>query len=183
MAGNLSSLALATSFSSWAAPSSRLYSEWTWRWTNSACCTAGRLLELDRGGGLVGHVVEDGVDGYELGQRIRDLLHDGRRELGEVRRHAVARVHRPQHDRLAAGGAAERDHPHRELPDRVVKRVLAHDAGHGVVGLPQQRDALPRQATRPDRQPGDALSLAAMGHDGHPIDAPVLVGDPPRERA
>src|SRR3990170_940147 len=36
IAGNSSALAFSTSFSSWAAPSSRLYSEWTWRWTKSA---------------------------------------------------------------------------------------------------------------------------------------------------
>src|SRR5438309_7398705 len=36
-AGNLSSRARATSLSSCAAPSSRLYSEWTCRWTKSAC--------------------------------------------------------------------------------------------------------------------------------------------------
>src|SRR5438477_211242 len=67
MAGNLRSLAFLTSFSSWAAPSSRLYSECTCRWTNSACCTTGRLLELDGGGGLVRDVVEHGVD--ETGDR------------------------------------------------------------------------------------------------------------------
>src|SRR2546428_8555866 len=69
MAGNLSALALATSFSSWAAPSRRLYSEWTCRWTNSACCTRARLLELDGGRRLVGHVVEHGVHALETAQR------------------------------------------------------------------------------------------------------------------
>src|SRR5438477_5018117 len=132
MAGNFSSLALATSFSSWAAPSRRLYSEWTWRWTKSACCTEVGLLELDGGRRLVGDVVEDRVHRRQAAERGRQLVHHGRRERGEVRRHAVARVDGPQHDRLAAGGAAERQHGHRELPDRVVETVLAHDAGDEV---------------------------------------------------
>src|SRR6185503_7899799 len=100
MAGNFSSLALATSFSSWAAPSRRLYSEWTCRWTNSACCTRGWLLELDGGRGLVGDVVEHGVHAIQASQRRRQLLEDGRRQAREVRRHTVARVHRAQHERL-----------------------------------------------------------------------------------
>src|SRR2546427_8707225 len=40
MAGKRRSFARWTSFSICAAPSSRLYSEWTWRWTNSLCCIA-----------------------------------------------------------------------------------------------------------------------------------------------
>src|SRR5438105_5805513 len=106
MAGNLRSLAFLTSFSSWAAPSSRLYSECTCRWTNSACCTTARLLELDGGRRLVGDVVEDGVDPVELAQRACQLRHHRRGQPGPVRGHAVARVHRPQHDRLAARGPA-----------------------------------------------------------------------------
>src|SRR5215470_16078697 len=93
MAGNFCSLALATSFSSWAAPSSRMYSEWTWRWTNSLCCIrradlrsfhcsprdaraygssgAARLarrvlLPLDRAGRLRGHIEDDPVDPLHL---------------------------------------------------------------------------------------------------------------------
>src|SRR3954468_24705131 len=100
MAGNFSSLALATSFSSWAAPLRRLYSEWTCRWTNSACCTRGGLLELDGGGRLVGDVVEHGVHALEPAQHGCQLFEDSRRQPREVRGHAVARVHRPQHDRL-----------------------------------------------------------------------------------
>src|SRR6187549_2015125 len=93
MAGNLSSLALATSFSSWAAPSRRLYSEWTCRWTNSACCTRGSLLELDGGRRLVGDVVEHGVHAGQPAERGGQLLEDRRRQPREVRGHAVARVH------------------------------------------------------------------------------------------
>src|ERR1041385_5389613 len=126
MAGNFSSLALATSFSSWAAPSSRLYSEWTCRWTNSACCT-GDLLELDGGRGLVGDVVEDRVDPRQPPEGARQLLDDGRRQPREIGGHAVARVHRPQHDRLAGGTGAQRNHAHRELPDGVVEAMLAHE--------------------------------------------------------
>src|SRR5260370_29029216 len=100
MAGNLRSLAFLTSFSSWAAPSSRLYSECTWRWTNSACCTTGRLLELDGGGGLVRDVVEHGVDARQTAGRPRQLGHHGRRQPGEIRRHTVARVHPPEHHPL-----------------------------------------------------------------------------------
>src|SRR2546426_3912238 len=110
MAGKRRSFARWTSFSICAAPSRRLYSEWTWRWTNSACCTTGSLLELDGGGGLVRDVVEHGVDPVELAERARQLRHHGRRQAREIRGHAVARVHRTQHDRLAAGGRAERQH-------------------------------------------------------------------------
>src|SRR2546428_265619 len=86
MAGKRRSFARWTSFSSWAAPSRRLYSEWTWRWTNSACCTTGSLLELDGGGGLVRDVVERGGDPGELAERPRQLRHHGRRPAARIRR-------------------------------------------------------------------------------------------------
>src|SRR2546421_3692378 len=121
MAGNLRSLAFLTSFSSWAAPSSRLYSECTCRWTNSACCTTGRLLELDGGGGLVRDVVEHGVDTRQPPQRPRQLRHHGHPPPCKIRRHSVARVHPPGHHRPSPGRAPQRQHCHPPLPGRVVK--------------------------------------------------------------
>src|SRR2546425_8631453 len=129
MAGNLSALALATSFSSWAAPSRRLYSEWTCRWTNSACCTRARLLELDGGRRLVGHVVEHGVHALETAQRGGQVIEGGRSEAGEVGGHAVPRVYWPPHDRFPAQGGAQRQQRHPGLPDGVVEPALAHEAG------------------------------------------------------
>src|SRR5260370_42170454 len=113
MAGNLRSLAFLTSFSSWAAPSSRLYSECTCRWTNSACCTTGRLLELDGGGGLVRDVVKHGVDARQATERPRQLCPPGRRQPCENRRPAVARGHPPGHHRPAPGavGPPPQGHP------------------------------------------------------------------------
>ena len=66
----------------------------------------GRLLELDRGRGLVGDVVEHGVDtaGSAASAAAISSTTVGR-QPGEVRGHAVPGVHRPQHDRLAAGAA------------------------------------------------------------------------------
>src|SRR3989442_15932291 len=91
MAGNLRSLAFLTSFSSWAAPSRRLYSEWTCRWTNSACCTAGRLLELDGGGGLFRDGVEHRVDAPEGSPPPRHPRHPPPRPPGEIRGRARPR--------------------------------------------------------------------------------------------
>src|SRR2546430_9149509 len=100
MAGNLRSLAFLTSFSSWAAPSRRLYSECTCRWTNSACCTTGRLLELDGGGGLVRDVVEHGVDTRPPAEPPRQLRHHRHPPPCKIRPPAVARGHPPEHHRL-----------------------------------------------------------------------------------
>src|SRR5687767_6277016 len=113
MAGNLRSLAFLTSFSSCAAPSRRLYSEWTWRWTNSACCT--RLLELDGRRRLVGHVVDNGVDAIQRRQGLRDVPDHGLRKARVFGGHPVPRAHGPEHDCLTPGLGAERQHPHREL--------------------------------------------------------------------
>src|SRR5258708_38928596 len=99
MAGNLSSLAFLTSFSSWAAPSSRLYSECTCRWTNSACCTTGRLLELDGGGGLRRGGVEYGVEGPQATQPPRPPFDHGRRHPCGIRRDRRRRVSPPEHAR------------------------------------------------------------------------------------
>src|SRR3989442_13208692 len=129
MAGNLSALALATSFSSWAAPSRRLYSEWTCRWTNSACCTRARLLELDGGRRLVGHVVEHGVHALETAQRGGQVIEGGRSEAGEVGPHAGPPGHRPQHDRFPPRGGAQRQPRPPEPPDGGVEPLLAHHAG------------------------------------------------------
>src|SRR5918996_5494989 len=65
-AGNRSSLARWTSFSSWAAPSSRLYSEWTWRWTNSARCISRALFPLDGRRRLGGDVEHHPVHALDL---------------------------------------------------------------------------------------------------------------------
>src|SRR3989442_15199395 len=111
MAGNLSALALATSFSSWAAPSRRLYSEWTCRWTNSACCTRARLLELDGGRRLVGHVVEHGVHALETAQRGGQVIEGGRSEAGEGGGHALPRGPPPQHPPPPPRGGAPREPP------------------------------------------------------------------------
>src|SRR5256885_12187000 len=101
MAGNLRSLAFLTSFSSWAAPSSRLYSECTCRWTNSACCTTGRLLELDGGGGVVRDVVEHGVDTRQPAERPRQPPPPRLPQPCKIRRLAVSRVLRPAIHRIS----------------------------------------------------------------------------------
>src|SRR2546421_11444053 len=118
MAGNLRSLAFLTSFSSWAAPSSRLYSECTCRWTNSACCTTGRLLELDGGGGLVRDVGEHGVDARQPPERPRQPPHPGHRPPCENPRPARPRVHPPGHHRLPPRRAPQPPHgdPHPPNP-------------------------------------------------------------------
>src|SRR3989441_13236880 len=175
IAGNLRSLAFFTSCSSWAAPSSRLYSEWTCRWTNSACCTAGRLLELDGGRGLVRDVVEHGVDALEAAERVRQFRHQRRRQWREVRGHAVARVHRPQDDRLAARPRAQRQHRHRHLPDRVVEAAGAHEARDKVVGGAQHGDSLGREGRWVNGEAAEGGVGALEDHRGDAVDRPVLV--------
>src|SRR5260370_42259186 len=114
MAGNLRSLAFLTSFSSWAAPSSRLYSECTCRWTNSACCTTGRLLELDGGGGLVRGGVEHGGDARQTPERPRQPGHPRRPPPGEIPPPTVPRGPPPAPARLAPRRAPQPHpgHPH-----------------------------------------------------------------------
>src|SRR5688500_14216366 len=101
MAGNLRSLAFLTSFSSCAAPSRRLYSEWTCRWTNSACCT--RPVELGSRGRLDGHVVDNGVDAIKRHQGLRDVPDHPLREARVFGCHPVPRAHGAEHDRLSPG--------------------------------------------------------------------------------
>src|SRR5262245_10218769 len=81
MAGKRSSFAFWTSFSSWAAPSRRLYSEWTCRWTKSECCTAARLaplLPLDGGRGLRGDVEDHPVHAVHL---VDDAIGDPAQQI------------------------------------------------------------------------------------------------------
>src|SRR5437870_3753664 len=154
-AGNRSSRALVTSLSSCAAPSSRLYSEWTCRWTKSACRSIrsprrGRAPPAPRCG--------------------RPPAPAGPSALGPARR-----------AESPAGG--RRGQPPRLLPlDRagwLRRDVEDHpvDAGHlvddAVTDLPEQivRQAGPVRGHRVlghDRPEGDHLGVRAkVAHDAH----------------
>src|SRR5262245_42474949 len=154
MAGKPSPLAASTSLSSWAAPSRRLYSEWTWRWTKSprradlpaslreapityplaspdGCGSpTSELLPLDGARRLGGDVEHDSVDALHL---VDDAARDSRQQVvgqaGPVRRH-----------RVLAGDGAERDH-------LGIGAEVTHDA-HGAHGE-QHREGLPERTLEP----------------------------------
>src|SRR5262245_26570123 len=149
MAGKRSSLAFCTSFSSWAAPSRRLYSECTCRWTKSAWC----FMDLAW------------MRLAALGNRRRrspgSLPLDGaRRFRGDVEDHAVDSV-----DLV--------DDPRRDLPEEIVRqprpvrghRVLAHhraERDHLRV-----RAEIPHDSHRPDgQQHGERLPQLALEAGG-----------------
>src|SRR5512144_609544 len=102
MAGKFSSLAFRISFSSWAAPSRRLYSEWTCRWTKSArgFIDAIGLLPFDRAGGLGRDVEHHPVD-------AADLVDDPR---GDPAEEVVGQPRPVRRHRVLAHHGSERDH-------------------------------------------------------------------------
>src|SRR3989449_10784694 len=111
IAGNWSSFALATGLSSWAAPSSKLYSEGTCRWTNSLCCISCRaLLPLDRRRRLRRDVEHHPIDALDLvddavANRAQAII----REPRPVRGHRVLAHDGPHGDDLRVGANVARD--------------------------------------------------------------------------
>src|SRR5882724_2735772 len=168
IAGNLSSLALSTSFSSWAAPSSRLYSEWTWRWTNSLCCMAHfralfqALFPLDGGGRLRRDVEHDPIDALHLvDDPVADRAQELIRQSRPVRGHRVLAHDGAQRDDVRVGPevAHDTDGPDGQedregLPHRPLEAGGAHFFLHDGVGLAQQVEPFRRHlAEHADREP------------------------------
>src|SRR5262249_16611321 len=117
-----------------AAPSRRLYSEWTWRWTKSL--RGFTLLPFDRSRGPGGDVEHDAVHARDL---VADAVGDPSEEVvGQprpVRRHRVLAPHRAQGDDLRVGAevAHHADAPHgQEDGERLPQLALEPGRAHLV---------------------------------------------------
>src|SRR3990170_6820024 len=191
IAGNSSALAFSTSFSSWAAPSSRLYSEWTWRWTKSAPPMSVRpparrssgLFPLDGAGGLRRDIEHHAVDPLHLvDDAARDLPEEIVGQVRPVRRHGVLTHHRPQRDDLGIGAEVAHD-PHRAdwqqhgegLPELALKPCRTHLLLHHRIRLPQEHEPLLGDlAQHADREPRSREGLTPDDLGGQAEQRPPL---------